>query len=470
MENTTINKTPGPRDKKQIALMVLACAAAVAVIGLCVWFFWLRGYLAASGADPVYVRSVASITGSSASANPVFAGLVEPQQLTKVSKDDSRTVADIMVKEGDPVRVGDVLFIYDTEEMQLSIRQAELELEGIANQISTLKDQIKTLEAEKKKASKDDQYKYTVEIQDTEYQVTVAEYNRSVKQSELEKLRDSLDNAEVFSEVEGTVREVNATPKTDANGNPLPFISILSSGGYLVKGTVTELNPNAIYEGQSVIVRSRLDPETYWQGVVQPINYSENIQDNTQASMGWGDSGAEKSTKYNFYVALNSLEGLILGQHVYIEPDYGVSSQRTGLWLPAAYVVSEGGGSFVWAADENDNLERRAVLLGEYDQGEALYEIKDGLAPADYIAMPKEGLVAGGPTTTDASAQTDEDLGGETLDPGLGVNPNTDAAPDAGFNAPENNTVKTEEGADPQGDENTEGSSLLEDGAEGLAR
>ncbi len=333
MENTTINKTPGPRDKKQIALMVLACAAAVAVIGLCVWFFWLRGYLAASGADPVYVRSVASITGSSASANPVFAGLVEPQQLTKVSKDDSRTVADIMVKEGDPVRVGDVLFIYDTEEMQLSIRQAELELEGIANQISTLKDQIKTLEAEKKKASKDDQYKYTVEIQDTEYQVTVAEYNRSVKQSELEKLRDSLDNAEVFSEVEGTVREVNATPKTDANGNPLPFISILSSGGYLVKGTVTELNPNAIYEGQSVIVRSRLDPETYWQGVVQPINYSENIQDNTQASMGWGDSGAEKSTKYNFYVALNSLEGLILGQHVYIEPDYGVSSQRTGLWL-----------------------------------------------------------------------------------------------------------------------------------------
>ena len=145
--------------------------AAVLIAGACVWFFWLRGYLAASSADPVYVTSVASIVGAGSDTDPRYSGLVEPQEITKINKDDTRTVADVMVKEGDEVQVGTPLFRYDTEEIQLSIRQAELELEGIANQIATLKDQKSTLEAEKKKAAKDEQYSYTVSIQSTEYSI-----------------------------------------------------------------------------------------------------------------------------------------------------------------------------------------------------------------------------------------------------------------------------------------------------------
>ena len=106
MENTPAIKHAQPKGKKPVLLIVLAIVAAVLIAGACVWFFWLRGYLAASKAAPVYVTSVASIVGACSDTDPRYSGLVEPQEITKINKDDTRTVADVMVKEGDDVQVG----------------------------------------------------------------------------------------------------------------------------------------------------------------------------------------------------------------------------------------------------------------------------------------------------------------------------------------------------------------------------
>lgn len=454
MENTRMNPRPGtkPNGKKRTALIIVIVAAVLLVAAACVWFFWLKGYLAASGASPVYVASVASITGTGADTDPRYSGLVEPQQVTKVEKDESRTVAEVMVAEGDEVQVGTPLFRYDTDEMQLSIRQAELELEGIANQITTLKDQKKDLEAEKAKASKDEQYSYTVSIQSVEFSIKEQEIERSKKQAEIEKLKSSAENNQVLSEVEGTIQQINLTPKTDANGQNLPFMSILSSGEFRIKGTVTEQNINSIYEGQQVTIRSRVDNDTVWTGTIDSINY-EPVQDNQNMYYG-GDQG-EQSSKYNFFVVLSQLEGLILGQHVYIEPSLGDGTQdRVGLWLPAMYIITDkdpgeesdvsGTVGYVWARDENEKLEKRQLLLGEYDQGEDKYEVVSGLETKDYIAMPADDLVPGGPTTTDAGSQTgtDDMMGGE-IDPGFAEN-----GIDGGAFLPEDGSLEPAEGED----------------------
>ena len=89
MENTRMNRQPGtkPNGKKRTALIVVIIAAVLLIAAACVWFFWLKGYLAASNASPVYVASVASITGTGADTDPRYSGLVEPQQITKVEKD-----------------------------------------------------------------------------------------------------------------------------------------------------------------------------------------------------------------------------------------------------------------------------------------------------------------------------------------------------------------------------------------------
>lgn len=390
-------------DGKTVGLIIAGCVAVVAIAGFCVWSFWLKNYLAAKDASPVYVTPVSSITGALTDTDPRYSGLVEPQKITNINKDDTRTVSDVLVTEGDQVNIGDVLFSYDTGEIDLSIRQVQLELEGIGNEITTLQDQKKTLEAEKKKATSDEQFRYTVEIQSVEHQIKSQEYQRSVKQSELDKLRNSLENNQVFSEVEGVVQQVNLTPATDSMGQPLPFISILSSGEFRIKGTVTELNINSLYTGQPVTVRSRVNSELSWQGSIDTIDY-EPVQDNNNMYYYGMDSG-EKASKYNFYVTMDTPGGLILGQHVYIEPDNGTTAAHSGLWLPEMYVVvDEDGSGHVWARDEDEKLEFRPVTLGEYDSGEGLYEILSGLEASDYIAYPMEGLVVGGPTTTDASA------------------------------------------------------------------
>lgn len=420
------------KNRKKPLIIALICVGVLAAAAAGVWFFWLRDYLAASNASPVYVNSISSIIGLDTGANPRYSGVIEPQETYKINKDETKTVAEILVEEGDEVHIGDVLFRYDTEDLQLSLRQAQIDLEGIANQISSLKAQITELNSEKKKASKDEQYSYTVRIQGIQLQVEQLEYQSSVKNSEIEKLEADLNNTDVASQVEGVVKEVNSTPSTDPSGQPAAFISILSSGEYRVKGTVSELNMGSLSEGQAVVVHSRIDAEATWRGTVETIDREPASDQNTNMAFYYGMDTGEKSSKYNFYVILEDLEGLILGQHVYIEPDLGEAAKKEGLWLPAVYVAHDESGSFVWAKNEKDKLEKRIVILGEYDSENDLYQIKSGVTKADSIAYPREDLMPGMPTTTDASAQElqtdDSNQGSPAYDPGFenGVPPVAD--------------------------------------------
>lgn len=400
------------KHKKKPILIAIICVLLLAAVLACLWFFWIKDAITAANATPAYVNSVSAIVGMNTGANPRYSGIVEPQKTHKINKDDTKTVAKVLVEVGDPVQVGDVLFQYDTEEMQIDLRQAEIDLTGITNRISTLRTQKTNLEKEKKNASKDDQYSYTVEIQSTELQIEQEEYNTSVKKSEIEKLKKALDNADVLSEVEGVVKEVNLTPKTDSTGQQLPFISILSSGEYRIKGTISELNLSALSEGQEVTVHSRLNAEQVWKGKVESIDTEPSSDQNSTGMYYYGMDSGDKSSKYNFYVVLDNLEGLILGQHVYIEPDLGEEAKKTGLWLPAAYLAQDDSGRFVWARNEKERLEKRKVFLGDYDSDNDMYEIKSGVSTVDYIAYPSDTLKEGIPTTVDASAQQYVDMAG----------------------------------------------------------
>ena len=101
------------------------------------------------------------------------------------------------------------------------------------------------------------------------------------------------------------------------------------------------------------------------------------------------------SSKYPFYVKLNDVTGLILGQHVYIELDYGQQEVREGLWLPEYYIVDADSSPYVWAANGRDRLEKRGVSLGEYDAERGEYQVISGLKESDYIAFLMDGPYGG---------------------------------------------------------------------------
>lgn len=384
------------KKKKIIIIVVIVIAAALAAVLLLKDRIGIGG---GSGTDgEVYVESVADLTGANdAGVQNRYSGVVESQDTWDVNLNSEQTVKEIYVSEGDAVEAGTQLFAYDTADLQLQLSQAKLEEEEIGNEISNYNSQIKTLNAEKAAASKDEQFNYTTQIQSLQTEIKQAEYNRESKKMEIQKLQTSIEQSVVTSKIAGVVKSVNESGGTDDSGNALPFISILSTGEYRVKGLINETNVYMISEGQTVILRSRVDEEQTWTGTITTID-TGNAQ--TGSSTIYSDSDSStSSSKYPFYIQLDSADGLMLGQHLYIEMDEGQAEAKEGIWLYSGYVASDDEGSYVWADNGSGKLEKRTVELGEYDEELDQYEILSGLTTDDYIAWPDESYTTGMKTT-----------------------------------------------------------------------
>jgi len=188
----------------------------------------------------------------------------------------------------------------------------------------------------------------------------------------------------------------------------LPYITIQKAGSYRVKGTIGELQRGAIMEGTRLQILSRTDGSC-WAGTVTLIDY-ENPSQGTGNEMYYGMPSDEmsSSSKYPFYVELDATDGLILGQHVYLQLENQEESAAAGPSVSSAFIAYDDDGStYVWA-DKNGKLEKRTVTLGEYNFMNDTYEILSGLTEEDFIAFPDAELcVEGAPTTKVQPAKED---------------------------------------------------------------
>lgn len=402
--------------KKRI-LIVGGIIVAVGAAGAGGWYYYQNRSEAVSG-EVAYVSTVSALTGSASGVENRYAGVIEPQETVEVSIENGRKVTEVQVKTGDEVKKGQILFEYDLSSMQEDLQEANLELDRLKNEELSLNDQLKTLEAEKKKASKDNQLSYTIEIKTNQMNLQKNQYDQKSKAAEIEKLENAMGNTEVRSEIDGIIQKIDTTKLSNEDGDSLDsdggdyyygnnennnaFITILSTGAYRVKGTANEQNMDAVesMEGENVIIRSRADENEIWHGVMGAIDRENANQDsNNSYYFGMMDSSGDSQTNsssYPFYVELDSSEGLMLGQHVYIERDNGQADKKEGLWLAEYYIVdAESESPFVWAANDKERLEKRTVTLGQYDEELQEYEILDGLSLKDCIAFPAENLVEG---------------------------------------------------------------------------
>ena len=255
------------------------------------------------------------------------------------------------------------------------------------------------------------------------------EYDQVSKQAEIDKLQAATTNTEVRSEIDGVIQKIDTSKLGSDDGDTLDdsmgadsgsdssdnsFITILSTGAYRIKGQVNEQNRNTVVPGSAVIVRSRVDENQIWHGTMGAVdeqNSTNSSSSNSYFGMSSGDDTTSSST-YPFYVTLDSSEGLMLGQHVYIEMDEGQEEQKKGIWLGDYYIVdADTENPYVWAVDSKGRLEKRSVVLGQHDDDLSEYEIADGLTEDDSIAFPSDSL-AEGMRTKDVSEMTDEDAGG----------------------------------------------------------
>lgn len=366
--------------------------------------------------DAVYVDSVKVLAGLGSGTGMIqrYAGVIEPQETWEVKLENERTVEECYVKEGDTVKKGQKLFTYSVSEAEDKLAQAEIDLERCLNEIEGAKTRIEQYEKEKKKASADEQLSYSIQISQEQVTIRSSEHEYKSKGLEIEQLKEQLEDCIVTSEIDGVIKSIN-DPNSSSNSylsdstSDAAYITVLQVGDYRVKGKVNEQNIDQIMEGMDMIVHSRVDDTVIWRGTIAEINRDKG-ESNSESSYFYSSSDSStSSTNYPFYVELASSEGLMLGQHVYMEPDMGQEDKKEGIWLDDYYfVVNEDGSAYTWAAAASNVLEMREVTLGEFDQELSKYQIVSGLTEEDYIAVPYDELTEGLPViyndyATDAS-------------------------------------------------------------------
>ncbi len=331
-----------------------------------------------------------------------YAGIVEAGETVKVNKDNNLEVTEIAVEVGDAVSKGQVLFSYETQALSIEVERMQLEIEQMNNTITTQKSQITTLEKEQKSADQANKLQYTLQIKQIKHDYNKKEIKISAKQKEIAQAKNKQADAIVLSPVAGHIMEINANGETNPQtGEPMPFMTITQEGDFRVRGTVNELNAGTFAPDMPVVVRSRTDESVMWSGTVISVDWENPIQGNNMMMMyGGAQDEMTTSSKYPFYIRLNSDEGLMLGQHVYIEPEQGQMTGEegeSGFYLPSYYINDLDSDPWVWAADSKNKLEKRPLTLGNYNMDSDSYEIMDGLSLEDFIAYPDESCRVGAP-------------------------------------------------------------------------
>ena len=346
----------------------------------------------------VYVQKISNINGISTTER--FSGLVVSENLTEVKKDSDKEVAELLVKEGQDVKEGDPLFSYDTDKLQLSADKLDLEREQLNSSLQDYQTQISQLEREREKVNANKKLQYTIQIQSAQVSLKEAELNLKTKEVELEKAQKLLQNATVLSPTTGRIQSINESG-TDSQGNAVAYITIQQAGSYRVRGTIGELQQGAVSKGDRIMMVSRVDPSKTWLGTVTLVDYENPIKnDNSGGYVISGNDSSNTASKYPFYVELDSMDGLIMGQHLYLER-YLEGAEATGIPLSSAYVCFETDESaYVWAENSRGKLEKRSITVGEYNEVSDTYDVTQGLTEDDYIAFPDTGVChVGAPTS-----------------------------------------------------------------------
>ena len=371
----------------------------------------------ADSENAVYVQKVAELSNMGGIApGDKFAGIVVSENIAEVQKDNQMAVAELLVREGDDVTEGQELFSYDTQQLQLSLDKQRLELEQARATIENYKSQIADLEKDRNKASSN-KLEYTIQIQSLQVDLKEAEIGIKAKENAVAQSEALLENSAVYAPVSGRVQSISESGM-DNYGNPVAYITIQKTGSYRIKGTIGELQRGAIMEGTRLQVLSRTDGSC-WAGTVSLVDYESPTQENSNTMYyGTGVNEMTTSSKYPFYVELDDTNGLILGQHVYLQME-NQEEEAAGLAISSAFVAyEEDGSTYVWA-DKNGKLEKRTVEVGEYNMMNDTFEILSGLTEEDYIAFPDMELCVEGAATTKTEPQQDTNTNQEMVQEGV---------------------------------------------------
>lgn len=356
-------RTPN-KKKKWIIIGVIALIIIVAAANI----FMMQSKKKGSTED-VKFREV---TERQLNNTKLVSGQVKPGNIESFYADATKgKVKDIAVKEGQEVNKGDKLFSYDNEEINLQVKQAEIEQKMTSMRYDQGKKKIDSLKQDIKKAKDSGATKGMIDplesqLNELEMQQKTADLEKEKVNLHIEELKKKQGELTVYSNFSGVVQKFDkdasqgSTPVMGGQGKA--FLQIASKDPFQIQGTLTELQKSQIQKDQTITVTAKAAPKKKWTGKVTEVSeYPTSAEANIQAPAG-GEAGQNMSY-YTYKASLDSQDGLSPGYHVSIQVNL---ENRKMVAVPHKSIVEEKGESFVYVEDKG-KLRKQIVKKGSSD-------------------------------------------------------------------------------------------------------
>ena len=394
--------------KKRIIIavicVVLVAAAVIAVI------------YARQNTGKAFVQSVGDLDASAYMSGDKFNGNVVESAQMKVLADTEKKISEIYVSQGDKVKKGDKLFMYDPTLLELTVEDKQLSVKNCENALTAAQDQLVTYQnivpyeepatetpteaPQEEEGTQAEDAQVTEEPVDEEPQQEepteeekhytagekadlIAEQQLNVKKAqtalesaneELNEAKKDLQDATVIAQLDGTVTQVQSI---DSLVTSTPVCTVTGDSGVTVKCYIDEFNYNDLKIGDNLSVTSWMSDAN---AVAEILSIGDYPVENNM-----GGEGNPNTSYYEVTAFLEQNDGFDIGEDVQISlisEDDGDDS----IIISKMYVRTDTNGSYV-LKDDGGKLARQNVSTKKLTDGDYVM-ITDGLTKDDMIAFP----------------------------------------------------------------------------------
>ena len=220
--------------------------------------------------------------------------------------------------------------------------------------------------------------------------VEEAKYKYNLAELEYEQMLLEVDNGVITAELDGTI--ISLTDKETALTTGEPMLKLSADGGYIVEGTLSELELDTVSIGQSVTVTSWTNYSEY-EAEITSISTLPGVQN------GWSNGNSNVSY-YPFTVYIDGSANL--QENEWVSITYSSSgADRDFFYLESLFISNEGGRNYAYVSNENGELEKRAISTGEMLWGSYI-KVYSGITLEDRIALPFDKNAKEGAKTVEA--------------------------------------------------------------------
>lgn len=285
-------------------------------------------------------------------------GKIVPDGEQKIFKDAEKgEIVKFHVKEGDKVKKGDPLFVYDGATLEREFNAAvnarnmsQHNVTMIENQINELTKQINELKniqvssdledeaGEFMFAPKDDIRQLELEKSQLAIELESAKVEVSMAQAEVNDLDKLKQDLTVKSKMDGKIVKINEYEDRGEEGFAEPVMHIVSNKPLKVIGTMSEYDSVKIKKDQDVIIRPKVFKDREWKGKVESV--SEFPTDDGTGEMDYYSGGDMNVTMYPFTVLIeDDTKELRQGFHVSLEVN--VAGTEKKLVVPHVAIMDD---------------------------------------------------------------------------------------------------------------------------------